>query len=132
MLGVLEQMAQGNLQVEVEGNYRGDHGLLKAALNETLWNLRAYLREISEVLAQISDCNLDLEITMVHKGDFTEIGDSLKSIIMILNQVMGNFENAADQVSAGSRQVSDGSQFLAQGSTEQAKGKRPCWKCCSL
>lgn len=120
VLGVLEQMAQGNLQVAVEGNYRGDHGLLKAALNETLWNLRAYLREISEVLAQISDCNLDLEITMVHKGDFTEIGDSLKSIIMTLNQVMGNFEHAADQVSAGSRQVSDGSQFLAQGSTEQA------------
>ncbi|MDF3001734.1 MAG: putative methyl-accepting chemotaxis transducer protein [Bacillota bacterium] len=120
VLGVLEQMAQGNLQVAVEGDYRGDHGLLKAALNETLWNLRAYLREISEVLAEISDCNLDLEITMVHKGDFTKIGDSLKSIIMTLNQVMGNFENAADQVSAGSRQVSDGSQFLAQGSTEQA------------
>ena len=120
VLEVLKQMSEGDLQGSVQGAYRGDHGLIKEALNGTLESLRSYVKEIAEVLSEISDCNLDLEVTMEYKGDFVQIGNSLRNIIMTLNQVMGNFSDAADQVSAGSRQVSDGSQFLAQGSTEQA------------
>ena len=120
VIEVLGEVANGNLQTSVKGNYRGDHAAIKNAINGTIEILRSYIDEISGVLSNISSGNLDIEITMEHKGDFVEIGDSLKNIIETLNQTMSDFENAAEQVSSGSRQVSEGSQTLAQGSTEQA------------
>ena len=117
---VLQEMAKGNLQITMEGNYRGDHAAIKTALNETLGNIRSYVSEISEVLAEISEGNLNLAITADYKGDFVEIKNSLNNIITSLSQVMGDISEAADQVASGSRQVSDGSQALSQGSTEQA------------
>jgi methyl-accepting chemotaxis protein len=119
-LSVLEKMAQGNLQVAMEGDYEGDHASIKNAMNQTLANLRSYVSEISSVLAEISGGNLDLAITTNYKGDFVEIKDSLNNIIASLSQVLGDITAAADQVASGSRQVSDGSQTLSQGSTEQA------------
>ena len=117
---VLQEMARGNLQVTMDGSYRGDHAAIKTAMNETIGNIRSYVNEISEVLAEISEGNLNLAITADYKGDFVAIKDSLNNIITSLGQVMGDISEAAEQVASGSRQVSDGSQTLSQGSTEQA------------
>ncbi len=117
---VLQEMARGNLQVTMEGSYKGDHAAIKNALNETLENIRSYVSEISNVLAEISGGNLNLAIRADYKGDFVTIKDSLNNIILSLSQVLGDISDSADQVASGSRQVSDGSQALSQGSTEQA------------
>ncbi|MDF2653970.1 MAG: methyl-accepting chemotaxis sensory transducer [Bacillota bacterium] len=117
---VLQEMARGNLQLSMEGDYQGDHAAIKNALNETIDNMRSYVSEISHVLAEISGGNLNQAITADYKGDFVAIKDSLNNIILSLGQVMGDISEAAEQVAAGSRQVSDGSQALSQGSTEQA------------
>ncbi len=117
---VLQEMARGNLQVTMEGSYKGDHAAIKNALNETLENIRSYVSEISNVLAEISRGNLELAIRADYKGDFVTIKDSLNNIILSLSQVLGDISESADQVASGSRQVSDGSQALSQGSTEQA------------
>ena len=117
---VLKELATGNLNVMMEGNYQGDHAEIKTAMNDTIQNLRGYISEISEVLTEIGKGNLELTITEQYKGDFIEIKDSLNSIIFTLNQVMRQINIASDQVASGSRQVSDGSQALSQGSTEQA------------
>ena len=117
---VLKEIAGGNLQTSVKGIYQGDHAVIKNVLNETIENIRDYIREISGILSEISSRNLDIDITMDHQGDFAVIGNSLGNIICTFNQIMLDFGNASEQVSAGSKQVSDGSQFLAQGSAEQA------------
>lgn len=117
---VLQEMARGNLQVTMEGEYRGDHAAIKNALNGTIENIRSYVSEISEVLAEISGGNLNLAITADYRGDFVEIKNSLNNIISSLNQVLGDIRTSSEQVSIGSKQVSDGSQTLSQGTTEQA------------
>lgn len=117
---VLMEMANGNLQIAMVGNYLGDHAVMKQAMNETIENIRSYVSEISTVLTEIGDGNLNLSITANYKGDFIEIKDSLNNIIIALSQVMGDIGEASDQVASGSRQVSYGSQTLSQGSTEQA------------
>ncbi len=117
---VLKEMSEGNLNISVKGDYKGDHAAIKNAINITLDRQRAYLKEITEVLSEIGRGNLDIAITMEHKGNFAELGTSLKNLVGSLNQTMQGFRAAADQVSMGSRQVSQGSQTLAQGSTEQA------------
>lgn len=117
---VLKEMARGNLQVTVNGDYKGGHAEIKKALNETIENMQSYIDEISDVLAGMANGNLNLSITADYKGDFVEIKNSLNNIILSLSQVMGDISEAAEQVNAGSRQVSVGSQTLSQSSTEQA------------
>lgn len=119
-IAVLKEMAGGNLHSTMSGDYRGDHAELKNAINTTIGNLQTYVSDISRVLAEIGEGNLSFTVTEDYKGDFIEIKTSLNNIITTLGQVMGNINDAAEQVSAGSVQVSDGSQSLSQGSTEQA------------
>lgn len=117
---VLEQVARGNLNIKMNGNYKGDHEIIKNALNTTIENLQNYISEISYVLTEIGKGNLELSIESDYRGDFIGIKNSLNLIISSLNEVIGNIGEAADQVNSGARQVSDGSQALSQGSTEQA------------
>lgn len=117
---VLKEMSNGNLQLRVEGDYKGDHADIKNAMNDTLEALGSYVSEIAEVLSQMANSNLNLTINNEYKGDFAQIKDALNLIIQSFNEVFGDINNASDQVASGSRQVSDGSQALSQGATEQA------------
>ena len=119
-LSVLKEISHGNLHSSVMGDYQGDHAVLKNTLNETVDIIRSYVSEISNVLTEMSAGNLDLSITADYRGDFIEIKDSLNHILSTFSDVMGDINEAAEQVASGSRQVSDGSQALSQGSTEQA------------
>ena len=47
---VLKEMSIGNLDVEVKGNYKGDHAEIKNALNNTIKSLKRYIYEITTVL----------------------------------------------------------------------------------
>jgi methyl-accepting chemotaxis protein len=118
--GVLQEMAKGNLNVRMEGDYKGDNAELKEAINSTIEGLLGYINEISNALVEIGEGNLDIIISDDFEGNFVEIRDSLVNIIESLNEMMGEINEAANQVATGSVQVSDGSQALSQGSTEQA------------
>jgi methyl-accepting chemotaxis protein len=117
---VLQEMAKGNLNVRMEGDYKGDNAELKEAINSTIDGLLGYINEISNALAEIGLGNLDITISDNFEGNFIEIRDSLENIIESLNDMMGDINESANQVAAGSMQVSDASQALSQGSTEQA------------
>lgn len=117
---VLEEMAKGNLNISVKGEYKGDHAKIKNALNDTISTLNTYVTEISTVLTEMADGNLNVEIEKDYRGDFAPIKKSLNNIITSLNEVLSDMNNASGQVAAGSRQVSDSAQALSQGSTEQA------------
>lgn len=117
---VLQEVAKGNLQITMDGEYNGDHAEIKHALNETIENLQSYVSEISEVLADMGNGNFDQHITADYKGDFVEIKNSLNSISTSLSEAFGEINQAANEVASGARQVSDASQALSQGSTEQA------------
>ncbi|MBR0597560.1 methyl-accepting chemotaxis protein [Sinanaerobacter chloroacetimidivorans] len=119
-LAVLMEMESGNLHARMEGEYLGDYKIIKDTMNETISNILDYISEISAVLTEIGDRNLNVHITADYRGDFVTIKDSLNSIILSLSEVLGDINNAAEQVTSGSRQVSDGSQTLSQGSTQQA------------
>ena len=94
--------------------------ILKLALNETIDSLVSYVEEISDVLTEMGEGNLQQAITADYKGDFVAIKNALNNILESLNDVLTDINGASDQVASGSRQVSDGSQVLSQGATEQA------------
>lgn len=51
---VLTEMSAGNLQVQVAGNYQGDHAAIKDALNNTLDSLNEVLSEIGNAADQVA------------------------------------------------------------------------------
>ena len=118
--GVMNRIAQGDLQVTVNGNYQGEFGILSQAVNNTVSDLNSVINQISETIGEISDGNLAVDNVQDFKGDFASISDSLNRILNSLNSVLGEINSASDQVSAGSKQVSYGSQALSQGASEQA------------
>jgi methyl-accepting chemotaxis protein len=118
--GVLQEVAKGNLQVYVAGNYQGDHAQIKDALNRTIESLRKHIEEISGALTEMSRGNLNIEISNTYEGDFTQIQDSLRLIIDSFNQIINKMDASAEQINSGAKQVATSSQNLSQGSTEQA------------
>ena len=117
---VMEQMAQGHLDVSVNGFYQGSFETLKEAVNTMGSQLKTIVTEISIITGEISNGNLNLDRVNEFGGDFDTISNALNSIIKTLNALLSDINNASDQVSVGANQVSDSSQSLAQGSTQQA------------
>ena len=58
---VLKKMANGNLNVEIKGNYKGDHAIIKNAINNTLDSLNKIMHQVSIVTANVADASTQLE-----------------------------------------------------------------------
>jgi methyl-accepting chemotaxis protein len=116
----LKELAQGNLNTGMVGNYNGDYVLIKNDMNQTISALKQYVSEITRTLEEMGNGNLDLEITAEYLGDFQAIKAALNGIAATLSETMAEINEAAGQVEAGARQISDGGQALSQGTTEQA------------
>ena len=117
---VLVELSKGNLKSRVMGDYKGDHAILKNALNSSLGTINEYVGEISRVLSSMSAGDLTVEVKKEFNGDFAEIKEALILIVDSFNELIGEIMNASDQILASARQVADSSQSLSQGTNEQA------------
>jgi methyl-accepting chemotaxis protein len=117
---VLEKLAQGQLDVSVEGSFAGDFAIIKNTLNGTINTLRGYIAEINRVFADISNGILTASISAEFKGDFAAIKQSVNKSIVSFNQVLKEINMAAEEVANGAAQLSANSQEISQGATEQA------------
>ncbi len=119
-VSVLQEVAKGNLEVSVTGEFQGDHAIIKNALNETITTLKNYIREISSVLGEIAKANFNTGIQAEYLGDFVELKNSINKILNSLNQLMLEVSMASDQMATATRQLSEASQSISIGATEQA------------
>jgi methyl-accepting chemotaxis protein len=109
-----EEIALGDLQVNLDINQRDEIGTLADALKNMQKALQ-YKAEVIERIAQ-KDLTVDVEKSSEKDGLGASLIEMKESLTDILKQV--NF--AVDQVASGSDQVSQASQNLSQGATEQA------------
>lgn len=117
------KIADGHFDVNVERTSNDDIGDLAENFGKTTIRLRdyvGYISEISSVLNQIADGNLDISLTLDYKGQFAKLKTALDNITSSLNSTLVEIDRAADQVATGADQVSVGAQSLAAGSTQQA------------
>lgn len=117
---VLQIMSTGNLQVRMQGNYRGDHAIIKNALNNALGSFAEYVSETSRVLCEMANKNLSVSINGDFKGDFSEIKNSLNLIQQSFNKIINEINTVSRCVAFEAKNVSEGSVSLAQGATEQS------------
>ena len=115
-----EQMAQGNLNVDIQYQSKNETGKLAIAFSDTVSELKQNINEITEALGEMANGNFDIQISRDFQGDFLKIRTALENISSKLNTYMVQIDRSADQVTSGSVQVASAAQALAQGATEQA------------
>lgn len=120
---VISDLAKGNLDTKIDLNRRDEVGQLAKSVGLLTDRLKTYIQyidEVSELLDELGNGNLDLVFKNSFEGDFEKIKTALTNTSGMLNETLSQISSAAYQVAGGSGQVSAGAQALAQGATEQA------------
>ena len=124
LANVAEQIADGNLEVELQAEANDEIGDVSNALSKTVERLKEYINyinEISTVLSQIADGNLKIDLKYAYVGEFRKVKEALYHISESMIDVMQNIANSADQVSGGSDELARAAQSLAEGAEHQTR-----------
>lgn len=120
MAEAAQKIAQGNLNVQIDGSSKNEIGRLGEAFAKSTASIRAYISDIGNIVSEIERGNLTVGTDLDYIGDYAQLKSSILGIIATLNHTFSQIDQAAEQVASGSSQVSSGAQELAQGATEQA------------
>lgn len=115
-----QEFANGNLEASIRKTSNDEVGDLTDVFIQMQVGLREIISDISHVLQELANKNLNIETSAEYYGDFAQIRNSVNNITERMNAVMSIINDTSNQVDSGASQVSNGAQALAQGSTEQA------------
>ena len=101
-------------------SYKGLFRNMMDAIDDTANEVSSYITEVSNVLAQMANGNLQIKINRPYAGDFVAIKESINNISNTLNKTMAEIATSAEQVLSGARQISFSAADLANGAQEQA------------
>lgn len=114
-------LSKGDLASAVpEVKSRDETRVLADATSMLIERLRDVITDISRILGQLADGNMDVATSAQYVADLEPIKTSMDGIASSLNAALLQIDQSSEQVSSGSEQVSSGAQSLAQGATEQA------------
>jgi len=117
------KLADGDLDVEINAKSKNEIGQLADSVTQLVSRLKTYIlyiEEISGILGDIGDGDLEFEMHQDYVGEFAPIKAALSAIQHNLNRTMYQITDAASQVDSSTSQIASAAQALAQGATEQA------------
>lgn len=124
VIAVRDQMgeiAQGNLSAEFQWEPdTSELGMLVASIHETKRDLKTYINDIDDKLAQMAQGNMNLSITNSYRGEFQPIQTAMRQILDSLNDALYHIRQTARQVSDESQRMASGAQTLSNGAVQQA------------
>ncbi|MGE4485828.1 MAG: methyl-accepting chemotaxis protein [Oscillospiraceae bacterium] len=119
--GRLKLLSEGDLTSCVpEVKSKDETFILADSLRQTTSSLNSYIKDIHNVLSNISTGNLDVNTSQEYAGNFIGIQKDMEEIIDSLNRTITQINTASGEVLNAAEQISNGAQCLAQNSTEQA------------
>jgi methyl-accepting chemotaxis protein len=113
-LGMVGQVAQGDLTHQVDVSSTDELGQMLTALNGMEQNLKG----AAHVAARISDGDLTVQATALSEKDV--LGQALIKMLENLRKTVSGVTAAASNVASGSEELSATAQQLSHGATEQA------------
>ncbi|QIB69065.1 HAMP domain-containing protein [Aminipila butyrica] len=115
-------LAEGDLHTTIEVERTKDETeVLSQALADTVQRMNTYTTELSRVLSELSNSNLNVGVQGQFDGDFVIMKESLDQIVEFLNQVMYAIQQAAVEVSQTSYDIQENAVQIEQGSSGQAE-----------
>ena len=120
---VTEQLAAGNLDVEINVKSNDEVGVLTNSLSNLTSRLKEYIKyidEVTETLNKMSNGILKIELLQSYDGEFSKIKEALQNLSNTFSRIIGEIYTSANEVSSASVQVAQGAQSLAAGAVNQA------------
>ncbi|WP_283608909.1 methyl-accepting chemotaxis protein [Faecalispora anaeroviscerum] len=117
------QIADGNLDVEISIHSRDEIGRLGDAFNRTVFqlsNYRGYIQEITKTLETMAAGDMRIHLQQEYAGEFAPVKQALLDISSSLCTTLSSIDEIAAQVNSSAEQVSSAAQALAAGATQQA------------
>lgn len=118
-----QQLAEGNLDVELQITSEDEIGELGHSISETVNRLKEYIKyidEISAVLSDMAEGKLAIELKHNYVGEFQKVKNALLNISASMNEVMLGIIDSAGQVTGGADELAKASQSLAESAGNQA------------
>jgi len=117
----LEEMAKGNLEVSVTGDYKGDHAILKNALNSTLDSMNDILSQVAMAVEQInSGARQVSDASQSLSQSSTEAASSLEEVSSSMQEVSAQTKLNADNATQAN-QLSTTARISAETGNERMK-----------
>lgn len=118
--GAVDELAKGNLDVQVDYEAANEFGDLVEKMNFSFSELSTYVHAVDQAMEKLSQGDFVWSADIEFLGDFRNIQDSITTFKKNLGGALTELMSVAAQVDTGAGQVASGSQALAQGATEQA------------
>ena len=116
----LRKFSEGVFDTEFRANSRGDETeILSKAMEDTIRNIGAYIRDIDTILSGLAHGNLTVNSSCAYQGEFNNIKNSLEMISSSLKQTISTISSAGEQVSGGVGMLASGAQSLANNSATE-------------
>lgn len=116
----VREFSEGNLGVVIDISTDDEIGILADNVKLTIAALKDMIQNISSVLSEMSNGNLNVVVEGNYIGDFLPIRTALSTILDSMNNTLGKIQESSSQVSLGASQMAESAQSLAEGATEQA------------
>lgn len=124
VIAVRDQMGEishGNLSADFPlKSDSSETGMLIDSIHETKRELKKYIKDIDQKLAEMADGNMDLSIGSDYRGEFLPIQNAMRQIIDSLNNALSQINLTAGNVSEESKRIASDAQILSDGAVEQA------------
>ena len=118
--GAVDELAKGNLDVQVDYEAANEFGYLVEKMNFSFSELSTYVHAVDQAMEKLSQGDFVWSADIEFLGDFRNIQESIIAFKKNLGGALTELMSVAAQVDTGAGQVASGSQALAQGATEQA------------
>lgn len=120
---VAQELAAGNLEVDLSVSTENEIGELADSINLTVVRLKEYIdyiNEITYVLNRLASGKLKFHLKYDYTGDFAKVKDGMMNISQSLQVMMENIINSSGQVSAGADDLAKAAQSIADGASTQS------------
>lgn len=124
MSKIAKRICDGDLDVEIQCESNDEIGELAQSFSKMVIAIKSYISEISSILGDISNGNLNCSIEEEYKGNFIEIRKSLENIIRSLNDIFENIGQATIDVKANSEKAAEMAELLSDGSKNEKDSVR--------
>jgi len=123
--GCLEQMAKGNLDVAMKGEYKGDHARIKDALNRTIDSMNEILTQVSIAVDQVDTGSRQVsDASQSLSQSATESASSIEEISATMQEINSQTRQNAENATQANKLSGDARNSAEDGNNKMRDMKK--------
>ncbi len=123
--GCLEQMAAGNLDVSMKGDYKGDHAKIKDALNKTIDSMNEILSQVAIAVDQVDTGSRQVsDASQSLSQSATESASSIEEISATMQEINSQTRQNAENATQANKLSGDARNSAEEGNDKMRDMKK--------